>query len=96
MLRPARLSHSALHTGATACSRVRRGVRSFCAPSSVDELAAAVAASCRHGLLHDEIASSGQWEAVDRRHRLCVICTQPAAVSASAANCRYIPGGLLR
>jgi len=57
--------------------------RSFCAPSSVDELAAAVA-GCRHSLLHDEL-SCGQWEAVDRRHSLCVIRTDPCAVPASAA-----------
>ena len=41
-------------------------------------------AGCRHSLLHDEL-SCGQWEAVDRRHRLCVIREEPCAVSASAA-----------
>jgi len=46
---------------------------------------------CRHGPLLDEV-SCGQWEAVDRRHRLCVILSEPAGVSASAAaeGCRLL------
>jgi len=59
--------------------------RSFCAPSSVDELAAATVAGCRHGLLHDEL-SCGQWEAVDRRHRL--LCSMYEAGRCMSFCCR--------
>ena len=70
--------------------------RPFCAPSSVDELAAAAVAGRCHSVLHDEL-SCGQWEAVDRRHRLCIIrldsCWRRRLPTVVAC---YIPGGLLR